>query len=526
MAKIVLSDVTSSYSTSTINSNFSKIEDALNNEVLYRNNPAGEINQMESSLDMNSNDILNVGKLHARVVTAETISNGEDFPIEGEVDDNELLKWDADISRFVGTGIFSHTDGEITTNTNSVNIGAHDMGSFGRNVGVTNRVDGRHWVTILQEVGIQDSQNTNAIVHEHGSLETYQFGTSSISIVNAPSWEFEAIVDQTVFGIRLWPAMDMTDIEYVIYDSGIPIFQANIGSFTENDNSQMIELPTPYDLYGGKRYTASLRALDGSVCLFRGSDEGYPWYEIMLRPFTSKELATEEYVDNSVGSIVAGDMYKSVYDTTDSGVVDKAEMVDGADSADPSSYYGTDELGNVGFHELPMQPLPESSVVLVSFMTTDGTGNLYQTLSNDDVPETVTYNSQELFSTKVSVNTTSGEFTFLEATRAVFSASLQVVRQQGTGGDAEWGFFIEKSIDNGTTWTPVQGSTRRKTISSNMDDEPEYIDYTTVMETSVGEMLRIRHFTNRASQQLAVVSADSDNGAPVSSGATVSIYMY
>lgn len=61
MAKLVLNDLTTTYGSQTlINNNNASIEDHLNNKVLYRNNPAGEPNQMENQLDMNSNKITNV----------------------------------------------------------------------------------------------------------------------------------------------------------------------------------------------------------------------------------------------------------------------------------------------------------------------------------------------------------------------------------------------------------------------------------------------------------------------------------
>lgn len=65
MAKITLDTITSSYSaTSLFQSNFTAIEDELNDKVLYRDNPTGEANQMENDLDMNSNDILNVDTIN------------------------------------------------------------------------------------------------------------------------------------------------------------------------------------------------------------------------------------------------------------------------------------------------------------------------------------------------------------------------------------------------------------------------------------------------------------------------------
>lgn len=63
MGKIVLNDVASGFNVSTLNANFQKIEDALNDEVLYRDNPTGEPNSLESDLDFNGKNAYNVGTI-------------------------------------------------------------------------------------------------------------------------------------------------------------------------------------------------------------------------------------------------------------------------------------------------------------------------------------------------------------------------------------------------------------------------------------------------------------------------------
>ena len=60
MSKVVLADTISGYNLSVINSNFDKIEAALNDKVLYRDNPDGEPNSMADPLDMNGQRIINL----------------------------------------------------------------------------------------------------------------------------------------------------------------------------------------------------------------------------------------------------------------------------------------------------------------------------------------------------------------------------------------------------------------------------------------------------------------------------------
>lgn len=68
MSKVELSTITSGYNLSGINSNFQKLEDELNNKVLYRDSPPGEPNHMDVNLDMNGHSILNANAIHANVI--------------------------------------------------------------------------------------------------------------------------------------------------------------------------------------------------------------------------------------------------------------------------------------------------------------------------------------------------------------------------------------------------------------------------------------------------------------------------
>lgn len=60
MSKIVLNDVVNTSNVSVINENFTKVETALNDLVLYRDNPDGEPNEMRNLLDMNGQRIINL----------------------------------------------------------------------------------------------------------------------------------------------------------------------------------------------------------------------------------------------------------------------------------------------------------------------------------------------------------------------------------------------------------------------------------------------------------------------------------
>lgn len=65
MAKIVLDDTNSGYNLATINANLQKIALTLNTQVMYRDNPVGEPNQIQDTVDVNGNDLINVHSLRA-----------------------------------------------------------------------------------------------------------------------------------------------------------------------------------------------------------------------------------------------------------------------------------------------------------------------------------------------------------------------------------------------------------------------------------------------------------------------------
>jgi hypothetical protein len=63
MSKITLDNVNNIDAITTINANFDKIEQELQNKVLYRNNPVGEPNTLQTDLDVNGKRIYNVGAI-------------------------------------------------------------------------------------------------------------------------------------------------------------------------------------------------------------------------------------------------------------------------------------------------------------------------------------------------------------------------------------------------------------------------------------------------------------------------------
>lgn len=98
MSKIILPDITSGYNLSAINSNFQKIEDELNNKVLYRQIQDGEPNAMSENLDMNSNRIINL---------PDAVSESEPVTLRQliSVDSGDALALRAELASTGGVGL-------------------------------------------------------------------------------------------------------------------------------------------------------------------------------------------------------------------------------------------------------------------------------------------------------------------------------------------------------------------------------------------------------------------------------------
>jgi hypothetical protein len=74
VAKITLPTIASGYITNTaFNEAFGAIQSELNNNVLYRNNPTGEPNEMNNDLDMNGFGVYNASFISADKITIDGV---------------------------------------------------------------------------------------------------------------------------------------------------------------------------------------------------------------------------------------------------------------------------------------------------------------------------------------------------------------------------------------------------------------------------------------------------------------------
>jgi len=117
MAKITITGFLGSFlSVIGIDNRFNQVQDELNDKVLYRDNPVGEPNEMNNDLDMNDNDVINVGSIRLR--------NGSSFvediisvsPNLIVTDDGEGL-YTLDAINLGGGNVFNSIDNTYAPNT-------------------------------------------------------------------------------------------------------------------------------------------------------------------------------------------------------------------------------------------------------------------------------------------------------------------------------------------------------------------------------------------------------------------------
>ncbi len=105
MSKTSFVNVLSGFNLQGIKTNFDKIALALQNQVLYRNNPPGEPNQMESDLDMNTHNVMNAGVVDTAVlrvggviaVPTELVTVGDDLNVVNLTADTGVFDVSLDI---------------------------------------------------------------------------------------------------------------------------------------------------------------------------------------------------------------------------------------------------------------------------------------------------------------------------------------------------------------------------------------------------------------------------------------------
>jgi hypothetical protein len=118
MAKITLNDITTEFrGQAQINNNFTAIENEFQNKVLYRNNPGNEANNMQSHLDMNGFNLLNVGNPTALGISNATAVN---IPYENSASGAVTVTVQSKLSEFLSVKDFGAVGNGTTDDTAAI----------------------------------------------------------------------------------------------------------------------------------------------------------------------------------------------------------------------------------------------------------------------------------------------------------------------------------------------------------------------------------------------------------------------
>lgn len=136
MAKLTLNTLVGGLaSLSKLNANFSALVTALQNQVLYRDNPTGEPNQMETELDMNGQSIYNVDIIETtslKVGDSWITEPGTSVVVQAEADTTyQATALDSGVCKvFDDAGDCTYTvlaDADIGTFNFFINVGGGDV---------------------------------------------------------------------------------------------------------------------------------------------------------------------------------------------------------------------------------------------------------------------------------------------------------------------------------------------------------------------------------------------------------------
>lgn len=185
-----------------------------------------------------------------------------------------------------------------------------------------------------------------------------------------------------------------------------------------------------------------------------------------------------------------------------------------------SSVHPTVKVGSSNYTLYSTGNKPSVLAFSASYLAT--TADLKQTLAATNTAQVLTVNTVTQTSTAITANTANGTFLSNVTQGMMLSVSAEVTTETAGASDVSWLMYLESST-NGSTWTPVNGSTRVVTLSAASTNEIKHVDYSVAISATSGTYYRIQHACTDSTQAVSVISkAPLFTGVPVSAGVTVS----
>ncbi|ARM71074.1 hypothetical protein pVco7_gp086 [Vibrio phage pVco-7] len=255
--------------------------------------------------------------------------------------DNALIKWDASAQKFVNSGVKSNDDGSLSLEPSSLDLGSHTLSSSAENLMVTNKVSKQIYAPLWQEVGYNKD---TGYIRKYGTAKTNPIQTVNDQDLTNPSFTIPVVDNITNFGCDIELAQDATNIEIHVTDvvTDEDIWSIALGDLTAGKHH--IDFYNPADFRAGNTYRVKIHSTDGSDVVLKGGtgfgNQLIPAFTTYFTDWSDLTVTTTKDIER--------------LDSNDDGAVDLADKLTGADQAGNSKYYGTDNTGSVGFHNLPL----------------------------------------------------------------------------------------------------------------------------------------------------------------------------
>lgn len=304
--------------------------------------------------------------------------------MDDNIQDKAVLTYDAANDKITDSGM-TGSKGSLQTNAGTVKVGVQNMSSAGEQVIWTNRHSQVSYAPpwhIIDEVNPGGSSDR----FYKATQTVVRFATRTDELEN-PQFQVNVPIREVIFKLNMDFPEAHNDVQIIVSPVGSPDVRMWDEVFDVSAGTNDLLLKIPIALYPGD-YTFIIKPygdinIEPPVKVMGKAQTGEVGYTVTFREFTEKPLATQEYVIATVTGGPADDvMLKSVYDTDKDGIVDLADNIEGATTAGTDKYYGTDNLGAVGFHGLPSGAVNEFHPVPF----TDAVYKPDPTLVSDQIP--------------------------------------------------------------------------------------------------------------------------------------------
>lgn len=207
--------------------------------------------------------------------------------------DGEIAKWSASENKLVNSGVKSEQDGSLSLEPSSMVLGSHIFQSSAENIVVTNKVTGKHYAPLWQEVGYGKKTGYIRAYQDEKSLT---IGSDNSQDITNPVYQLTANADTTLIDTTLEFAQDATNVELRVYLGGDELWLARLGDVKAGQHK--FTFTNPADFKKSNTYEARITSSDGSDVILKGGPRNVPASSIHYADWTDLIIATEDWVNS------------------------------------------------------------------------------------------------------------------------------------------------------------------------------------------------------------------------------------